>query len=435
MSSTVLQATVLHVGAASAIEQIHQGLDVLFAAGIDPVDGRDAEAWIRSLEGVGRRVDAARSDLVGAIDHAGLHVHDGHGSAKIMVRHHAKLTAAEAAARERTADTCRDLPELADAWRAGQLGTCQMRILGRVHANPRVAAAMEARRQRFLDDAQHLNAKTFADTAYRWARLIDQDGPEPAGERSHPNRDTKLIPDPLAGTWTLTGNFGSLQGTEMREILDHYIDAEFRTDWETAKARLGESVTKADLDRTDAQRRADALHRLFQDAAASPAGAVPPGFVHNIVWDADTYEETVASMTENRPPHHDPDTFMCHTPDGVDVNPTEAAANSLVGQIRRMIVDATGVVIDLGRARRFTGSARTAATATQTTCIWPGCWLRAGACEVDHIHEHATGGMTNPGNGAPLCGKHNRWKQIGFTIHREPDGTWRLTRPDGTQMT
>ena len=288
MSSTVLQATVLHVGAASAIEQIHQGLDVLFAAGIDPVDGRDAEAWIRSLEGVGRRVDAARSDLVGAIDHAGLHVHDGHGSAKIMVRHHAKLTAAEAAARERTADTCRDLPELADAWRAGQLGTCQMRILGRVHANPRVAAAMEARRQRFLDDAQHLNAKTFADTAYRWARLIDQDGPEPAGERSHPNRDTKLIPDPLAGTWTLTGNFGSLQGTEMREILDHYIDAEFRTDWETAKARLGESVTKADLDRTDAQRRADALHRLFQDAAASPAGAVPPGFVHNIVWDADT---------------------------------------------------------------------------------------------------------------------------------------------------
>ncbi|MEZ5380765.1 MAG: DUF222 domain-containing protein [Microthrixaceae bacterium] len=432
--ATVPQATVVEEAATAAIDQIHRGITALFESGIDPADARDAEAWIRALEGIGRRVDAARSDLVGVIDRAGLHIPDGHGSAKVMVRHHAKLSEAEAKHREHTASTCRDLPELADAWRDGLLGTCHMRILGRVHANPRVAAAMETRQQRFLDDAHRLNTKMFANTAYRWARLVDQDGPEPAGERSHNNRDTKLIPDPLAGTWTLSGNFGSMQGAEMRDILDHYIDAEFRTDWETAKARLGEHVSKADLERTDAQRRADALHRLFCDAAAAPAGAVPPGFVHNIHWNADTYQETLASMAENRPARYDPDGFMCRTPDGTDVDPTEAAANSLVSQIRRIIVDAQGVVIDLGRARRFTGSARTAATAPHTTCIWPGCWLPASACEVDHLHEHATGGTTNPNNAAPLCGKHNRWKQKGFTIHRQPNGTWRLTRPDGTQV-
>jgi hypothetical protein len=33
-----------------------------------------------------------------------------------------------------------------------------------------------------------------------------------------------------------------------------------------------------------------------------------------------------------------------------------------------------------------------------------------------------------------LCGKHNRWKQKGFTIHRNPDGTWHTTRPDGSQL-
>jgi hypothetical protein len=125
---------------------------------------------------------------------------------------------------------------------------------------------------------------------------------------------------------------------------------------------------------------------------------------------------------------------MCRTGDGHDVDPTEAAANSLLHKVRRVIVDAAGVVIDLGRARRFTGSARTAATATYTHCVWPGCHAPASRCEIDHLHEHGRGGETTQANSAPLCGKHNRWKQKGFTIQRTPAGTWHTTRPDGSQL-
>ncbi|MEZ5380290.1 MAG: HNH endonuclease signature motif containing protein [Microthrixaceae bacterium] len=298
---------------------------------------------------------------------------------------------------------------------------------------------MEARQDEFIDDATSMSSKSFANKVHRWERLIDEDGPEPANERNHKNRDAKLRPNPFELSWDLTGFFGSVQGAQMREILDRYIDAEFRADCASAKAAdmaVGGNgdITRADLDRTDAQRRADALYRIFQDAATAPDGAVPPGFVHNIHWSATAFEEMLAAMDADRPPRLHPDTFMCRTDDGHDLDPTEAAATSLFSQFRRIVVNAAGVVIDLGRARRFTGSARAAATATHTHCIWPGCHAPAGRCDVDHLTEHSRNGPTNPANAAPLCGRHNRWKQKGYAIRRLPDGSWHTTRPDGSQL-
>ncbi len=426
--------------AARALADAEAAIDALFAAGVDPADSRDAVIWIEELERLGRRVDAARSALVERIQSKVLHTADGHGSAKIMVRHVARLTEAEALARSKTARLGRHLSKVTAAWKAGEVSTCAVRALGRVDANPRVMAAMCQREDEFLADAQTMGAKSFAHKVHRWARLIDEDGPTPPNERNHAKRDVRLVQNPWDLSWDLTGFFGAGQGAELREILDRYVDAEFKADWEAAVARLGEEVlarggiSKEDLDRTDAQRRADALVKIFRDAAAADGSAVPVGWVHNIHWSAAAYEEMLAAMDHDRAPRFDPDTFMCRTEDGHDVDPTEAAANSLLHKVRRVIVNAAGVVIDLGRARRFTGSARTAATATYTHCIWPGCHAPASRCEIDHLHEHGKGGSTTQANSAPLCGKHNRWKQKGFRIQRDPTGTWHTTRPDGSQL-
>ncbi len=87
------------------------------------------------------------------------------------------------------------------------------------------------------------------------------------------------------------------------------------------------------------------------------------------------------------------------------------------------------------RRRLFTGRNRLAVKLQSTTCIWPGCWVPTSACEADHIQPHAHGGGTHPTNGAPLCGRHNRWKQKGFTAGRDPDtGRWRTYRPDGSEI-
>jgi hypothetical protein len=71
---------------------------------------------------------------------------------------------------------------------------------------------------------------------------------------------------------------------------------------------------------------------------------------------------------------------------------------------------------------------------SQGRCVWPGCHVPASRCEADHVHEHGSGGRTNPGNGAPLCGMHNRTKQKGYRLWRDPTGIWHLYRPDGTPI-
>ena len=78
---------VADAAAARALADAEAAIDELFAAGVDPADARDAVVWIEELERLGRRLDAARAALVGSIQRQVLHTADGHGSAKIMVRH------------------------------------------------------------------------------------------------------------------------------------------------------------------------------------------------------------------------------------------------------------------------------------------------------------------------------------------------------------
>ncbi len=124
------------------------------------------------------------------------------------------------------------------------------------------------------------------------------------------------------------------------------------------------------------------------------------------------------------------------------LEPGEAVAAALLGDIRRIVTDAKGVVIDLGRrSRLFTGHARLAAQIPHQHCIWPGCHTRTSRCEIDPATPWAAssrgdpgGGCTCPDNGVPMCGKHNRHKQHGYLTRRGPEGDWIITRPDGTPI-
>jgi hypothetical protein len=54
-------------------------------------------------------------------------------------------------------------------------------------------------------------------------------------------------------------------------------------------------------------------------------------------------------------------------------------------------------------------------------CEWPGCGTRAARCDLDHdlAHPH---GPTCPCNLGPLCRRHHRLKQLGWTKQRTPHG-------------
>ncbi|MEZ5408137.1 MAG: DUF222 domain-containing protein [Acidimicrobiales bacterium] len=427
-------------------------VEALAAELAQPQQAGDVLLAERRLEHVHRLVGAAQIDNVTAIDTGRLHRIDGHRSVEAHIGHVLTVSPEEAGRRAKAARALRDLPEIEAAVRCGRTGLDHVQVIARVYANPRIAAHVPGEQQRFLRWADTESFDEFKTKMLGWERTVDLDGGHRSNQRHHENRNVRLILNSIEGVWELSGHFAADQGARLREILDHYAEAEWRADWADARAELGDAVTISDLKRTDAQRRADALQRIFNDGAGAPRDTAAPAIVHNIVWSADTYLALAdlletdaaaldthwsASLTDARTQRGrwcDPDTYRCSTLDGVPLEPVEQFFSSLANEIRRVIVNTKGVVIDLGRkARLFTGSARLAAQLQSPRCVWPGCDHPTTRCEIDHLHDHAKGGPTNSTNGAPLCGFHNRWKQKGFSITREPEtGRWRTYRPDGS---
>ena len=214
------------------------------------------------------------------------------------------------------------------------------------------------------------------------------------------------------------------------------IDTMRLADIETAKADHGDNW-QLHLPRTTTQLRHDALIELINRGAGVGPDNTPVERTINRVIDDATYEHHLALLAGAEPPPLDPTdpNRFSRTTNGIYINPAELVARSLIDHVRRVVVDAAGVVIDLGRrSRLFTGNARDAALLSELSCYWTGCWVPTTTCEADHLLPWDNHGRTNPGNGAPACGTHNRIKQQGFHTWRDPNGTWHITRPDGTPV-
>ena len=378
------------------------------------------------------RLAAREAELFRELERSGIHRQDGHGSAKTMIRHVAKLSGPSAARQQRIARVTRDLTLIDEALAAGRIGVDQVDLLGRVHANRRVRHCMADAQAWFLEMAEG-DFDEFEAAVRAWERLADQDGPEP-NDRMHRARRVKLEQNEETLTWMAEARFGSQMGAQIAEIFAHYTAAELAADWEKARAEHGDDACDLDLPRTAGERSADALWQVFQDAASADTSCVPPDFCHNVVWNAESYEEMLRRLDGELPRPVNPQTFRCETLTGIPLEPYEAAFQSLLTNVRRVIVDARSAVIDLGTARAFTGNARTAAKLQSAWCFWPGCRVPVDRCQVDHTRPHRGGGRTNPGNGAPACGRHNRLKENGYRVWRDPAGRWHTYRPDGTQI-
>jgi hypothetical protein len=127
------------------------------------------------------------------------------------------------------------------------------------------------------------------------------------------------------------------------------------------------------------------------------------------------------------------DERRCETIDGVPVAPADVVMSSLVGHIRRVVMNSAGVVIEMGRKTRlFTGSSREAAKLQGSRCLWPGCGRPR--TQIDHSVDWADHGPTDPANAGPGCARHNRFKNRGYTVWRDERGRWHTYRPDGTEI-
>jgi hypothetical protein len=165
----------------------------------------------------------------------------------------------------------------------------------------------------------------------------------------------------------------------------------FEADWAEARARLGDAATPADLGRTPAQRRADALVEMAKRAMTAPKDGKRPRPLVTIYCGYETFAGRILELA-----------------DGTVVTPGTVAGLLDEAMIERIVFDGPSRVIDVGEARYFTGALRRAIELRDRHCTAPGCHAPAQQCEVDHIVPSARGGRTEQGNGRLYCNPDHR---------------------------
>jgi len=101
---------------------------------------------------------------------------------------------------------------------------------------------------------------------------------------------------------------------------------------------------------------------------------------------------------------------VCELADGTVVTPGTVASLLDEALIERVVFDGPSRVIDLGRARRFTGAVRRALEVLDRRCTHGGCDMPADRRQGDHIQPWSQGGPTTADNGQLRCAHHNRWR-------------------------
>jgi hypothetical protein len=342
----------------------------------------------------------------------------------------ARWSDSECRDRIRTATLIGSCDRFRDAVLGGEIGVGQSHELGRAFANPRCGDQLVDVADVMVDNATKLSHHEFRITVKRWEMLADMDGAHKTAERAHEGRTAGIAE--VGEEIMLHARGGLAQGAVMTEIFERFCDAEFSADWDATVARHGDGACYALMPRSDAQRRFDALYAIFERAAATAPdakGAVP---LVNLVCDVATLERYLAG---DLAVPADPRQRRCETAGGIPVPPGDVIAAMIWGQVRRVVVDSAGVVINMGRRRRlFTGNAKQAVLLQSSRCVVAGCAAPIRRCQADHLTEWHHHGLTDGANGAPMCGRHNRLKNHGYRVHRDHDGFWHTHRPDGTEI-
>ncbi len=390
------------------------------------------------LEVAQRRIEAAVVAIVDACDRSGEYGSDGHRSVASWTMSATNCPRSTGVARKQTAQALRSMPAVAASFASGQVGSAQVRELGRLSANPRCNDQLASSDEVLLAAAKNLEFGDFRVVINRWQQLADTDGAADRHDRAHKRRDART--SQVGDTFRFETSHGVIEGEAMQQVFQRFIDHEFDIDWAATVAEHGDSACADLMPRSTSQRRADAYSALFQAAAAHGVGHGKAfDIVVSLICDIDQYEQYLSNEIADQPIDIDPATVRnrrCETITGTPVDPRQLVAASVVGRLRAIVVDGAGIIVKAGRLRRlFDGALRSAIHAVDPTCGWLGCTIRAQIAQIDHLQPASRGGPTDASNSKITCRHHNVFKHVsGHAVHRETDGSIIITRPNGTTL-
>src|SRR5205823_6146382 len=210
-----------------------------------------------------------------------------------------------------------------------------------------------------------------------WCQRADPDGTE---QRASAELDARRLhlSQGFGGTWVLDGVFDPVGGAVPEGALGRIEADLFQADWAEARARAGGGVCAADLARTPAQRRADAMVEVARRARALLPGARLPEPLFCVF----VGYETLAGR-------------ICELANGTVVTPGSLLPWLGEAWAERVVFDGPDRIKNIGVRRRiFTGATRRAVEVRDRECYHEFCELPADDCQIDHVQPYAAGGLT-----------------------------------------
>ena len=408
--------------------------DVLSA---DPAALPDAALGelIVGLERVARRAQALQARAVRVFDARDAANGAGAASTACWLRDRLRLADRDARQAVGLARALDRLPVMSAALAAGQVTVAHARTLaGQTKSlDPAVVADGEP----FLVDcARRLDPLRFATVVRRWVATVAPEAFERDTERRYDAR-WLAVAATYAGMVSVSGLLDPEGGAIVQAALDALVAA-----------------NKPDDGRSREQQRADALVDLVELArahellpvpggarpeilvhvpaaalAAGPAGHVAPGAARGGPGDGPGGSGGLATAVARLGPA----TLSTGAP------LTGGAVERLVcdGRLRRLVLDALAVPVELGRATRVVPPAlRKYVALRDGGCRYPGCPRGAGFCEAHHVIFWRHGGPTSADNLVLLCRYHHHLvHDRAHVLKLLPDGTVEATNPHGRVMT
>jgi Domain of unknown function (DUF222) len=382
------------------VEPLDAAVDDLAAIDLDALDDRRVADALVELRRVRARLAAVEVRLVDAVDRRRHWAADSCRSTATWLASSDNTAGAAARDQVRLARRWRSMPHSRAALTAGDITIDHARRLAQLNAPDTAVAFAEA--ERFLvGQARSMRWADFIKATEYWLRHAREDT-EPDAERRDREHRYVSLHEGLRGTGLLSGELTQVCRVAFGTALDRIEHEQFEADWAEARARCGDAATADDLARTPAQRRHDALMEMAVRAMSAPADGKRPRPLLSIL---------VGEQSLRR---------VCELADGTVIAPGTVASMLSDADIERVVYDGPSRVIDLGRARRFTGAARRAVELQQRHCPDGGCDVPAERCEIDHVIRYADGGRTHPENGVPRCDFHNRARERPTPVRPPP---------------
>jgi hypothetical protein len=382
---------------------------------LDDAAAEDRSGWsngaltdrLKELLGARERLDAQIVELAGLWDARRAWADDGATQAETWLETRCDLSRPEAVRIARSGRLVRQCERAGKALAAGDIGTGHVEVLARA-AGGRRGDVFATAGDGLVDAAISTRSlRDFEWVARRWERVAD----DHAERRESEAIDVSYrlhVSATYEGAVRIDGLLDPVGGALVMRALETEPDP-----------------ADAPRRRTASQRRADALVEMAHAHLTDPKTGKGSGAEVLVLTDAATLHGGVA----------EPVSVV------TDIDPIGPVAPESVrrlccdGVARRVLVDATGEVLDLGRrTRTVTDAQRRAVVARDRHCRFAGCRRPARSCQVHHLVFWEHGGRSDLENLCLVCWFHHR------LVH---EGGWRLrraaseivtVRPDGSRI-